>query len=246
MTNKNNSQNEKKIVIVDTHELNQVDNELIDEAIDFINEKVNESIYKGSIEIGEYILAKFFDNNIQLASSRNPKKPNSYAALCKRDDLNANPATLSIMVRIAAQERFFDKYQIDASKLNYTQKKELIKIDNEKLKIELANECINNNLSTREFEKIVKAKRLDNKSASDLPNTSSQIINSYISSIDSILKKIQFPKIDKNSIKAKRLRSEKIKEYTEKADRFIVELEKAKQSVEHLKSEILNFEDTSR
>ena len=33
-----------------------IDQALVDKSIKFINEKANESVYKGSIEIGEYIL----------------------------------------------------------------------------------------------------------------------------------------------------------------------------------------------
>ncbi len=40
----------------------------INKAVKFINEKANEALYKGSIEIGQYILENFFDNNIKIAT----------------------------------------------------------------------------------------------------------------------------------------------------------------------------------
>ncbi|SLM30876.1 hypothetical protein MTBBW1_2500025 [Desulfamplus magnetovallimortis] len=55
--------------IVDSKEEN-----LIDDAVKFINEKASEVIYKGHEEIGRYILEKFYDDDIKEATSKNPKK----------------------------------------------------------------------------------------------------------------------------------------------------------------------------
>lgn len=55
-----------------------VDQELIEQSVRFINEKANETLYKGSLEIGRYILNHFFHGDIRLASSKNPIKTNSY------------------------------------------------------------------------------------------------------------------------------------------------------------------------
>ncbi len=41
----------------------------IENAVEFINEKANETVFKGSIEIGQYILEKFFDNDINALTS---------------------------------------------------------------------------------------------------------------------------------------------------------------------------------
>ncbi len=60
-----------------------VDSDLIDHAVRFINEKYNENAYKMAIEIGAYVLKNFFDDDIALAASKNPKKPASFRALCR-------------------------------------------------------------------------------------------------------------------------------------------------------------------
>ena len=87
--------------------VDQVDERLVEDSVNFINMKVAESVFKGSLEIGEYLLVNFFGNDIQLAASQNPLKATSYNALRRRPDLGVSRSTLSRMVRIAAQERFF-------------------------------------------------------------------------------------------------------------------------------------------
>ena len=47
-----------------------VDTNLIDEAVEFINEKYHENAYKMAIEIGTYVLKEFFCDDIALAASR--------------------------------------------------------------------------------------------------------------------------------------------------------------------------------
>jgi len=80
--------------------------ELIEKSVEFINEKANETLYKGSLVIGEYVLKHFFNDDISLASSKNPRKPKSYRALCNHEALSVPYSTLTIMVRVAAQEKF--------------------------------------------------------------------------------------------------------------------------------------------
>ena len=63
------------------------DQRLIDDAVIFINSKVAETLVKGSIEIGEYLLTRFFNNDIEQATSRNAYKSISFNELCNRPDI---------------------------------------------------------------------------------------------------------------------------------------------------------------
>jgi hypothetical protein len=94
----------------------------INDAVKFINEKANKMVYKGSVEIGNYILEHFFGNDTSLASSKNPKKPVSYGKLCRRKDLLLSSMELSTMVRVASQEKFLKEKKVNVSKLTYTHK----------------------------------------------------------------------------------------------------------------------------
>lgn len=131
------------------------DRQLVEDSVRFINEKAQETLYKGALEIGNYILKHFFNDDIALASSKNPKKPKSYAALCAHGDLTVPYSTLTVMVRVAAQERFLKEHDLDIDRLGYTQKATLIRLQNGKEKLVLAHKCMEGNLSTRRLAELV-------------------------------------------------------------------------------------------
>ena len=136
----------------------------VEAAVQFINEKLNEYVYKGSVEIGDYVLKHFFNDSIELATSRNPKKPESYNKLCESKALAIDAKKLSIMVRVAAQEKFFSENKIDATGLTYTHKACLVKIFDENTKKILVDDCIANKWTTRQLdEEIAKILRPGNE-----------------------------------------------------------------------------------
>jgi hypothetical protein len=136
-----------------------LDKALVNDAVHFINEKANETLYRGSEEIGAYLLERFFGNDIAVASSRNPHKPASYTALCQRPDLAVHPATLSLMVRVAAQEIFFKDKKFDSAGLSYTHKAELVKLPNTAEKIRLAKKALKSTFTSRLLSEEVKKTR---------------------------------------------------------------------------------------
>jgi len=133
--------------------------DLVDRAVRFINEKACETLYKGAEEIGAYLLENFFNGDIELAISRNPYKCTSYAMLVNREDLLVHPATLSVMVRVAAQETFFLEKEFRADNLSYTHKAELVKLPNTDQKLVLAREVSEGGYSTRQLALEVKKLR---------------------------------------------------------------------------------------
>lgn len=137
----------------------KVDSALVEKTVKFISEKVSETIYKGSLEIGEYVLKNFFKDSIEFAACKNPHKPASFRALCKHPKLAVHPSTLSQMVRVAHQERFFKHNSIGAKQLNYTQRCILIKLPDNEEKIATTKEIIEKGLSTRETLKLVLERR---------------------------------------------------------------------------------------
>ncbi len=199
MPRENVIQKDKELKVINGWTLEQFDHNLIDDAVKYINSKIAENVFKTAIDIGKYILKNIYndDDDIEIASSRNPNKPQSYKALCEHEDLDIDPATLGLMVNIVAQERFFLKNQIDTGKLNYTHGRELVKFHNNDLQLELAIRCINDALSTRDLPKIVTQKRLELKKDKTL-SSPARIVNQYISQIDGILKKVEFPEFDLN------------------------------------------------
>jgi|SRR5271157_3032645 len=136
-----------------------VDKALVKEAVKFINEKANETLYRGSEEIGAYILEKFFDNDIKKATSRNPRKPESYRALCKDPELVLTPEALSVMVRVAAQEKFFVDKKLDVKRLSYSHKAELVKLGNDDKKLKLVKNIGSNPVSVRKLQERISKMR---------------------------------------------------------------------------------------
>jgi hypothetical protein len=151
----------KQIKLWENPKDDPIDQELIEESVRYINDKANETIYKGSLEIGNFILRHFFNDDIKLASSKNPRKPNSYKALCRHKDLSVPYSTLTVMVRVAAQERFLKLHDIDTERLGYTHKANLIRLRNSEKKLGLARRCIDEGLSTRKLTELVKTSRQD-------------------------------------------------------------------------------------
>lgn len=137
------------------------DDQLVREALDFIGEKTNETVYKGSLEIGDYILEKFFDGDVERARSKKPTKPASYSALCKHRRLVVHPTTLGIMVRVAAQEQFFEVQGLTKEKLSYSHKAELVRLPDDETKVALFKEAVDGPLSVRGLAKRVKQVRGD-------------------------------------------------------------------------------------
>jgi hypothetical protein len=165
-----------------------VDDSVINEAVAFINEMATKTIYKGSIEIGEYILKRFFENDIKLASSKNPKKQASFNKLCEREDLTVHPNSLALMVRVASQERFLSEKEVDTSKLTYTHKASLVKLDNGQKKINLLKKCVDKEWSTRELDD--KINKILNESSG--PRNSSLLLTTKkcITKVDDVLKTV--------------------------------------------------------
>ena len=146
----------------------RMEDPLITQAVNFINEKANEFVYRGYEEIGNFLLEKFFDNDLERASSRNPRKPEAYRKLCQREDLAIHPSRLGVMVRVAAQEKFFASRKLNTDRLSYTQKAELVKIPDGSEKTKLVKKLLEKSISTRETAELVSNAR-KNLRQSDSP-----------------------------------------------------------------------------
>lgn len=89
-------------------EIVTADNKLVDEAVAWIRNTAFESIRKTSVEVGDYILKKFFDDDIELARSKNPYKNASFRALadrCGTTDFPVSKTWLNNAVGVAIMTR---------------------------------------------------------------------------------------------------------------------------------------------
>jgi len=65
-------------------EIVTIDKKIVDEAVKWIRDTALEGIKKTLVEVGDYILKRFFNDDIELARSKNPLKNASFRALAER------------------------------------------------------------------------------------------------------------------------------------------------------------------
>ena len=196
-----------------------VDPALIDRSVKFINKTIIATSYKGSLEIGEYLLEHFFDNDIEKASSRNPHKPLSFQKLCKRDDLGVHPSTLSRMVKVASQEKYFVQKQTDTKGLTYSNRLEFTKLPNDQKKLKLVEKCIKEEMSFSTLSARISKK---SKGVTPLPPLK------LIGNVDKLFEGTQLPDLLSTPDKLERLRSTTRTQMKERANTLLSKMETLK------------------
>lgn len=81
---------------------------LLEEATAWIRTKIAETVKLGALQVGEYVLARFFGNDPQLVKSKDPNKSASFRALaakCGTAELPISKTWLNNAVRIALMTR---------------------------------------------------------------------------------------------------------------------------------------------
>jgi hypothetical protein len=165
---------------------------LIDESVVFINQHVA-AVVNAAIAIGEHLLTRYFNNDIELATSKNRYKKVSYKMLCDRPDLALTRPELSTMVRVAIQERFFQSIGLSTGTLNYTHKKYLTRLPDNETKTTLAAECIENDLSSRQlYQRISEIKKETGSAETD---TTENLFNDHVRRISRSISQTALPDI---------------------------------------------------
>ncbi|MFC1834266.1 hypothetical protein ACFL2Q_05970 [Thermodesulfobacteriota bacterium] len=136
--------------------LEPADSDLVEKSVAFINGVVNETAEKGSRLIAQHILEAYYDNNVELAKSHNPKKPASYRALVDHDSLMLSVSSLNSMVRVEIQRDYLKSNGIDLNKLSYSHQARLIRLPDGRNKLALAKEAVEKGLSVRSLEEKIK------------------------------------------------------------------------------------------
>lgn len=121
---------------------NLPDLNLIDEAAAFIRTTIAAMIENAALKIGDYLLVRFFDGDIELAISRNRYKNISFTHLCRRPDIPLTRREMGLMVRMAFQEKELIDMGVDTSLLLISHKRYLTQVPNGPAKYDLVMECI--------------------------------------------------------------------------------------------------------
>jgi len=132
--------------------------DLIKKQVEIINKLSQEGGEKNE-EIGEYVLIHNFNNDHKAASSRNPKKVQSYRKLIEHPDLDVSASTLNRYVRVAIQSRFLKQKGETPGDLSYSQKFMLLGLRNDAAKVELAKKIVAESLSRPQVKALINEKR---------------------------------------------------------------------------------------
>jgi len=214
---------------------------LIEESVEFINQNVA-MVVNAAIAIGEHLLTRYFDNDIELATSKNRYKQTNYRWLCEHPDLALSRKELGEMVRVAAQERFFRSIDLNTRMLSYTHKKYLTRMPNNSTKPSLIAECIETGLSSRQlYQRISEIKK-----ETDLPETESaeHLLNDQIRRISRSIRQTALPDIFGNTEAISSLTPEsrfalreKITQWVDDLENFQTQCETLIQNLEQIDSE---------
>ncbi len=176
---------DKREVILSRTEL-----KAIDDAVRYINRKSNEGA-RSLIEIGEYLLQKFFDNDPSKVEDRAPRKGISLRKLAEHPDISLSFMSLSNAVRLAVQEHLFidDKYKA----LTDSHKIALFQIPDDEMKLHYADRVLDEGLSVRGLREMLEDAqylatrgRPSLKGETDTP--ARDMYSSYFKPIDKLLK----------------------------------------------------------
>ncbi|MBI5591036.1 MAG: hypothetical protein HY881_11200 [Deltaproteobacteria bacterium] len=209
----------------------------IDEAVNCINELVGNKLYETAIEVGNYVLKTFFKDDINEVKSKNPNKLQSFKKLCERSDLKIHPKHLNQMVHVAAQEKILIAGKVN--QLGYSLKVELLKIQDDKLKIKTAKKWIVKPLTITEAKKYIASLIESSPAVSDLIPLSSPFLEQ--------LKTIsEWTGNEELEGKLEGLSINKIKKIKDHIDAFLEKYEPVKTKIDGVKAKIYPIYETKK
>lgn len=137
--------------------------EEIEETVRWISERVNQAIHTTCVEIGQYLLDRFFLGSVQAFRSQSPRKHSSMRALkarCESEDLPLSITTLYNYISLAIQERAMSAHQAMYARLGHTHKILLLPLRDPEIKALLVEEAVTKRLGTRQLkERVEEARR---------------------------------------------------------------------------------------
>ena len=125
----------------------------LDNAVAYLNQAMCESGVRLAIVVSDYVISTFFGGDPAKLSSRNSHKGASYAALCKREDLEMGRTTLQRLVRIGLQVKAMPPEL--GSALTPGQHRALLVVPEQEHKVELAKKALAERWTAEQLEDVV-------------------------------------------------------------------------------------------
>lgn len=136
----------------------EVDDSLVEDAVRHIRMVVIRTVQSGTVEIGNYLLDRFFDGDVESVMSRSPRKSASFRSLAKRcgtQDLPISKSWLHNAVGIAVMQRALPtdaKFRL----LSVTHQTVLLPLRQPNAVETVARRALDEGLSTRELRDAVR------------------------------------------------------------------------------------------
>jgi hypothetical protein len=116
-----------------------------------INKMAAETVDKGKMKIGEYVLSVVFKDDLQAVSSQDPYKKTSLTEIAKHPDLLVDRRQLGTWARVAAFRRKLMQDGVDCTKLTYSHFAAIFRLKKDEKRIELAEKASRDDLSVRQL-----------------------------------------------------------------------------------------------
>jgi len=216
-------------MIEENNEIVESDETKIDDAVKIINDIAEESVYKGMLKIGEFILKEFFDDDMNNVHSQNPYKDTSFQKLSEREDLTIKSSRLLQSVKVFTQKKLFDKNNVNYDSLSYShlvrllpftldkKKKWILLIQNKKMSVRKLEQKISESKTKRDKSIKTEAKKITTK-LRHLDKNVSDFLLAYMN--DGNHKRFKtIKKVDKDNIK------EQIKEIKKRLNKVLEKFE---------------------
>lgn len=131
------------------------DDALVERAIAHVRGLARRGLLETAVAIGDYLVATFFDGDLELARSRRPTKPAALSRFLERaDETEIAASLLRRSIALSAQYRSLPAPVRD--RLSVSQHTALLPVDDAREKARLAAEAVARGLSKKEIEGIVR------------------------------------------------------------------------------------------
>lgn len=137
-------------------EVIEVDEAKIDEAVEWINNKIRSNVHGTYLDIGNYIFENFFGGDLEQVKSFNPHKESSFRKLVEREELIIKKTNLYNAVQVAIQEKLLSPTVQLTEQLSFTHQVALLPLKTVEKKVELASKAIKEKLTVEALKEKVK------------------------------------------------------------------------------------------
>jgi hypothetical protein len=209
---KPSSRNDTKIIVAEGAQMadkKDVPNEsLITKAVQDISDILGRTVKSAQVEVGEYILREFYEDDIELYRSKNPTKDVSLNALlekCDTFELPVKKTFLQNSISVACVIKELGKGNNEFLSLPPSHKVALLPVeDQERLKV-LSKRAAEEKMTVRQLREEVKAERLRTKGTSRAGRPPTPEVEKAVSVVLKALtrgaSKISFKKDDVRAVK---------------------------------------------